>query len=366
MKKFLIGLISIALFVALPVSGIAHELGATVNVATAMGALVASLTVYYSSNIPQFYNPLTTMRNGIEVEMWSDFIANNLFRGIEWLTNCVRADQYVLKGKVVHIPQAGTKPNAQKNRAFSPTGTNKTRRTDVDVMYPLDEYTTDPVVIEDASNVQLSYDKMESVLGDHVGVLNELILDNILNVWMPTLAANMIRTTGAAVPAHLPISTGTRKAFTLNDMKLARVTLNKQKVLRKDRFAVMSEDMWSQLEGQLQAMPAKDYSVVMDPIEGEIRRLYGFTIITTPVMPVYDNAATPVVRAVGAAGTIADNDAVLFYQKNHLELALGEIKFFETPNSAIDYGDVYSALVRMGGRKRYANETGVVVLIQAV
>jgi hypothetical protein len=181
---------------------------------------------------------------------------------------------------------------------------------------------------------------------------------------MPTLAANIIRTTGSLVPTHLPVSTGTRKALTLADFRAARSLMNKQKVLKTDRYAVLSEDMFSQLSAQLETTSTRDYSVVFDPIEGEIKKLYGFIIVTTPNMPIYDNAATPVVRPVGAAGAITDNDAVLFYQKNHVEMALGEIKFFETTGSAIDYGDVYSALVRMGGRKRYANETGVIALVQ--
>jgi hypothetical protein len=365
MKKFLIAIVGMLLCVAAPIAGIAHQFGATEPVATLLGLFSIPATMYFVKAFPMPQMP-GVVRNGVEVEMWSNWISDNLFRGIEFLKNCMRADEYVLNGKIVHIPQAGGKPTAVKNRAFNGAGATKTQRTDTDVTYPLDEYTTNPVVIEDAAKVQLSYDKMTSVLGDHVGVLNELILDTILNVWMPATAANILRTTGSNVPAHLPVATGTRKAITLADIKAARVLLNKQKVLAKDRFCIMSEDMWSQLENELKATNTRDYSVVMDPIEGEIKRLYGFNIITTPVMPIYDNAATPVVRAVGAAGAITDNDAVLFYQKNSVELALGEIKFFETAGSAIDYGDVYSALVRMGGRKRYANETGVVALVQAV
>lgn len=363
MKKIvnLIVFLSAALMFASPVSVHAAEIVQNYPLAIVPGIVGLSYGAFiHIKSI--FQNPFVL--NAIEVEMWSDFIANNLYRGVEFLKNCFRADQYVLKGKVVHIPQAGSKPNAQKNRAFSGVGATKTKRTDTDVVYALDEFTTDPVVIEDAATVQLSYDKMESVLNDHIGVLSEVILDNILNAWMPSQSTNIIRTTGSAVATHLPASTGTRKAFTLTDFKNARIALNKQKVLRTDRFAIMSEDMWGQLEAELKATPTRDYVTVFDPIEGEIKKLYGFTIVTTPVMPIYDNAGTPVVRAVGAAGAATDNDAVLFYQKNHLELAMGEIKFFETPNSAIDYGDVYSALVRMGGRKRYANETGVIALIQ--
>jgi hypothetical protein len=365
MKKFIIAIVGMLLCVAAPISGIAHQLGATPTAATLLGLVSIPATMYLvkafpSPQIPGLY------RNGIEVEIWTNWIADNLFRGIEFLKNCTRADQYVLNGKVVHIPQAGAKPNATKNRAFNGAGATKVKRTDVDVTYALDEYTTDPTVIEDAANVQLSYNKMDSVLGDHVGVLNELILDNTLNVWMPITASRILRTTGANVTAHLPVATGTRKAITLDDIANARMVMNKHKVPAKDRYAIMSEDMFRQLSNQLAVTSTRDYSVMLDPVEGEIKRLYGFTIITTPTMPIYDNAGTPALRPVGAAGAITDNDAVLFYHKSFVELALGEIKFFENEGSAIDYGDVYSALVRMGGRKRYADETGVLALVQGV
>jgi hypothetical protein len=43
----------------------------------------------------------------IQKEIWQDHIAGNLFKNNEFLLASTDAGQYVLQGKVVHIPQAG-------------------------------------------------------------------------------------------------------------------------------------------------------------------------------------------------------------------------------------------------------------------
>lgn len=323
-----------------------------------IAAIGAVFAVAKMTKLPAFHG----VKNGVEVEVWSNWIADNVFKGYEWLQNCYRADEMVLKGKVVHIPQAGTKPVVVKNRTSLPAAAIK--RTDTDVIYALDEYTTDPVVIEDAANVQLSYDKMSSVLGDHTGVLTEVAGDNISIAWAPSTASHIIRTTGSNYAAHMPAATGTRKGLTAADLKNASKALSKQKVPKQDRYAVMSEDMWAQMEDDLKATANRDYSRYEDAANGVIAKLYTFNIVVVPNMPVYDNAGTPVKKAYGAAGAISDNEMVLCYQKNCLELALGDIKFFENSQDPTYYGDVYSGLVRMGGRIRYSDETGVMAIVQ--
>jgi hypothetical protein len=103
--------------------------------------------------------------------------------------------------------------------------------------------------------------------------------------------------------------------------------------------------MWNQLEDQLGTTNNKDYSRYVDAENGVIAKLYTFNIITTPSMPVYDNASTPAVKAFGTAGSTTDNEMVLCYQEKHLELALGEIKFFE--NKDDEWVDVFDMQMRL-------------------
>lgn len=302
-----------------------------------------------------------SVKFGVQVELWQNYIAENLFKTNPFFTYTRVADEFVLQGKVVHIPQAGSKPNVVKNRSSLPA--TVTQRTDTDVTYTLDEYSTDPVLITNADQVELSYSKMDSVLGDHRSALEETIGDNFLIKISPTAAASIVRTTGANYTSHITGTTGTRKGFTATDLKNAQVAMNKMKVPKDGRVAVMSEDMFSQLENSLTATQYKDFSRIEDAENGVIRRLYGFDIITRPDVSVY-NAGATAVNAYGAAPAVTDNDAVLCWQKNYVERAKGEVKFFENLNDPTYFGDVYSGLMRFGGRKVYNNETGVVAIVQ--
>src|SRR3546814_1175003 len=84
--------------------------------------------------------------------------------------------------------------------------------------------------------------------------------------------------------------------------------------------------------------------------------LYSFKILVRDVVGIYTNAATPVKVAPGTSGAAAHNAAVLCWQKNSVERALGDVKFFENIGDPTYYGDIYSGLVRMGGRIRRRSE----------
>ena len=84
----------------------------------------------------------------IQKEIWQDHIEGNLFKGNECINAVTIADSYVIQGKVVHIPQAGALPNVVKGRTSLPA--TVVQRTDTDVTYTLDEYTTDPILIPNA------------------------------------------------------------------------------------------------------------------------------------------------------------------------------------------------------------------------
>ncbi|MFQ8805871.1 MAG: hypothetical protein ACLR8Y_13235 [Alistipes indistinctus] len=44
----------------------------------------------------------------------------------------------------------------------------------------------------------------------------------------------------------------------------------------------------------------------------------------------------------------------------------GDVKFFEDEGNPQYYGDIYSGLVRMGGRKRRADQKGVIAIVQGI
>lgn len=310
------------------------------------------------------YN-MPTAALGVTVEIWVDYIINNLFKNNEFMQYAFNADEHVIGGKIVHIPVAGAKPNVVKNRTTLPAVT--VQRTDKDILYAIDEFTSDPTLIPHADTVELSYDKIDSVLGEHIQALRERIADEMLIKWaksvggtMPDYAAQVVPTTGVNVAAHAPGATGNRKKFTKEDIKAVRKLMNQNNISQEDRFILLDSEFMDQLHDD-DDLKKRDTARELDMKNGVIDRLYGFNIMERSSVNIYDNAGN--VKAFGAAAATTDNAAALAWQQNSVERAAGDVEFFEDLQNPSMYGDVYSALVRMGGRIR--REQGVYSIVQA-
>ncbi len=297
----------------------------------------------------------------IQVEVWQNHIEGNLFKDNEFLMCSTDAGQYVMQGKVVHIPQAGGTATVEKNRSSFPATASE--RTDTEVTYNLDAYTTDPILIRNAEVVELSYNKRESVIGEYEAALRQRIADEVLIKWAPTTSTRIIRTTGDDVETHLSGTSGYRKAITTSDLRKAQLTMNKQNVSKTDRYALFSADMLDQLVKSLSDTQYRDFSKALDEKTGVVGMLYGFKIMQRSDTVVY-NAAATAVNAYGASVAADDNDAVICWQKDAVERAIGSITFFERQQDPLYFGDVYSFEVRMGGRIRRNDQKGLVAIVQ--
>lgn len=305
----------------------------------------------------------TGLTMAIQKEIWENDIVEALWANNQFLNYAFNADQYVIAGKVVHIPQAGTSVSVSTNRSSLPA--NVTTRTDLEINYSLDELTSDPVRIPNADTVELSYDKRNSVLSDTKMSIAEAAALNLLFKWNPTAAGNMIRTTGSAVEAHTASATGNRKALTVADIKAAQKKFNQWNIPANDRYMLIDADMYDQLTADLSATQYRDFSAALDVSNGVVGRLYSFNIMMRSSVARYTNATTPVPVLWSTAGDAAHNAAALCWHKNSVERALGMVNFFEDLGNPTYYGDIYSALVRVGGRIRRNDAKGVLAIVQA-
>ena len=335
-----------------------------------MGLIIASVTGGGGLAAMGIGTGLSLIKTGasgltmaVTKEIWENDIIESLWADNAFLNFATNADQYVLAGKVVHIPQAGAAVGAVTNRTSLPA--TVTSRTDTDVTYALDEITTNPIKISNAESVELSYDKRRSVLSDTTNAINEAAALDILFKWHPTVTGQIIRTTGAAVLSHTDSATGNRKAFCVADVKAAQKLMNKNKMPNGDRYMLVDADMYDQLTADLTVTQYRDFSSQLNVAEGVVGKLYGFNIMQRSEVSRYSNASTPVPIAWATAGSAADNAAVLCWHKSGVERALGTVTFFEDIKNPVYFGDIYSALVRLGGRIRRADNKGVIAIVQA-
>lgn len=296
----------------------------------------------------------------IQQEIWVNTIKENLYKNIQFVRLSTNHDQYVLAGKVVHIPNAGAKPTVVKNRTSFPA--TAVKRTDGDLTYNLDVFTTTPDHIEDADKVELSYDKIMSVLSGHLESLREGVSDEILYLWAKDLpTTNMLSTTGEAVASHLDGTTGNKKLFTLKDLKKSQTAMNKQNIPKGNRYALFDSEMLGQLQDDPD-LKKRDYAQELDMKNGVITRLFGFDVIerSDVIRLTNDDILAP--EVVNANDS---NAGVLCWHTGSVAAALGEVQFFERLNDPQYYGDVYSALLRSGGRRTRTDNKGVIIIRQS-
>jgi hypothetical protein len=299
----------------------------------------------------------------IQREIWVTDITQNLFPNNSFLQASRNDSQFVEQGKIVHLPQVGSVPAVSKNRSTFPA--TASQRQDDDSTYNLDSYTSDPTHIRDIDAIEVSYDKRMSVLSDHIGALNDAIAYGIAVNWTPNSASRIIRTTGNNRNAMAPSATGLRKKITLDNFLSAKRILDKDDVPSENRYVLLPAEMYNDLL-ELSDVLTSDKMGTANLPTGAVGRLLGFNIFIRSNALIFTNATTPVVRPLGYTPATNDNAAALFWHKDFVRRAMGEVKIFADENSPQFYGTVLSAEVRAGGKTAYANHKGVVALVEEV
>jgi len=299
----------------------------------------------------------------IQKEIWTDYIAENLYKNNDFLKLCFNADDRV-NGKTVHMGSAGTAASVVRNRTVLPAVV--VQRADDDNSYDIDEFTVNPTVIPNADTVELTYNKMDSVMYDTMKNLSQSVGSWMLYNWRAIVADYQVRTTGGSAATHISGSTGTRKKLLAADIQNAARTFNDLDIEDTDRYILLDAYMYNELLSDLKFGEFRDSVKQMDLAKGIIGELYDFNILRRGTVLSYDNETLPVARVPGADALSSANGAAICWQKAAVERAFGSIKFFEDLDSPTMYGDTYSGLVRAGGIKRRHDGKGVVSIVQTL
>lgn len=295
----------------------------------------------------------TLIEMAVNKELWQSVIIEGLYKSNEFLKYMKNVDEYVVGGAIVHIPQSGGASGTVKNRTTLPATVVK--RTDTDITYPLDEYTTNPSLIAHIDTVELSYDKMESVIEEDCADMMEMVGDNIIyDVSKEAPAGSKLPTTGSAAAASASGATGNRKIITAADIRAAQTLLDNQNVSSNNRVMVVSPNMLQQLMSDSELAYA--FQQVVDLKNGTLPMLYGFQLVKRSNVLTVDGSQD--LKAVGAASAVTDSEAALFFQKNAVERAIGTKEIFSQERAPQYYGDIVSFLIRAGSRNRRADNKG--------
>jgi hypothetical protein len=295
-----------------------------------------------------------------EMKVWNKYIIEKLRRVNDWITKSADESRFVLGGATVYIPQAGNDPTIEVNTSVYPGVA--VQRTDSDVNYNLDRYRTVPSHVAWEELQAISYDKIDSVIGMHGNALAEAVGDVILTKWAPTVVGGVVTTTGADVDA-VGNQTGTRKGFSHKDLITAMIRMNAQNVPKNNRVAVIDDNMFGYLYDELTASQMNAFQQFANNQTGMLGRLHGFDIYTRSAVLNYATGTyTP--NAYAATQLATDNLASLCFQGDLVCRAVGETKLFTDRDNPLYYGDLFSAILRMGGRKRRSDAVGCLAIVQ--
>lgn len=296
----------------------------------------------------------------IQKEIWIQAIVEAFFADDSFVSKAYNADAFVNQGKSVYIPNAGASSGVEKNRSVFPA--TVTTRTDVDLKFDLDEFTTDPIRIPHAETVELSYDKRNSVLRQDKSALINKASESILYNWLPDNAYT-IETSGKTVTAHSPSATGNRKTFTKEDVRKAMVKFNSQNVPQTRRYLLVDAEMYGQLLDSLTTQEAMAFHATANVQKGILGQLYSFQILMRSRVGVYTNVG--VKKEFSAVGATTDVACALAWHEDSVCRAMGEVEMFDNISDPTYYGDIYSFLVRCGGRAMRNDVAGLLAIKQA-
>jgi len=328
--------------------------------------LVAGGAVFSIGTLPQIvvglvsneYSPMKSIAlMGLQKEVWIQDIKEVLFAGNEFWNHSVDHSEFV-SDKIVHVPQSGANPNTEKNRTVFPA--TITERADTELVYTLDEYSTDPIRVRNIDEIQTSYGKRNSVLGQNSKTIVNDAARNTLFDWAAP-AANVIQTSGGLETFKPAGATGTRKAITLADIQALGRLFDSQEMPEDGRFLLLPSDMYWQLHNNSDVFN-NDFMGVPGLPSGVIRDLFGFNIMKRSSTVIYDvaNAA----KAVDAASAATDNLAALAWHDNEVSKAIGDVDVFLNEGVAEHYGDIMSAMLLSKGSKLRSTNDGVAAIVQ--
>jgi len=296
-------------------------------------------------------------------------VVQNLFDDNSFLARSRNASAFA-NNKTVNWNQAGAKPEVIIDR--DTTALTPAKRTDILRNFDLQEYQSQPTIIDWTDEYVINYSKRASVLEDHISQVSEDLALRILYNWISGASA-IIRTTGTAKAGEAPGATGNRLGISYNDIINARKVLNKQNIPQLNRCMLISANTEATILA-LDEFKSRDKYGAMTMMDGAIGTIAGFSVFVRSSTTVFNNAATPVAKLfkandtfTPAATAVTDNESSLFWSADNVVRA---VSIEGVSGSRINIVPAHGAdefsltLVAGGAKYRNAGE-GIVALVEA-
>ena len=301
----------------------------------------------------------------VQKEVWIPAIEENLYRGIELIAQVATDDSSYVNNKTVHIPNAGAAPNVSRGNSTYPVVV--TERTDTDVDYTLTNFEIGPVRLGWADQLQLSYDKVQSITGDFMGNMNEALRNYFLSQFYSYASTSIVATDATTTVTNWLGGTagGSLKVLRGRNVREAAKILDRMKVPSGDRFLLLDYEMFWQLIGDVAYNNSR--LEVLAGFPSTIDNIYGFKVIQLPFVAAQnDNTSGAVIAPTAADGTFTfttnNRPLGLAFHKSFVSWAKTGVEGFVQNSDPTMFGDILSASVYGGAKYRRTDKAGVVAI----
>lgn len=297
------------------------------------------------------------------ITLFSADLQKNLYPANEFYKNSKLDAGVDINCLTIQIPQAGALPAVIKNPQTLPIPA-RIRQDDI-TSYAVDMYATEPDVVTDVNQAVLSYNKRAAILEDHQNVLNTRIADELAFLWGPTLAANILRTTGTGNTGTLLTgATGLRKEITYQDIINAATLMDRMNVPDDgNRRVLLTADQIGEIKKIDQFRDYDKSGMTGQLASGAVGLIQGFQIFKRSRGLAYNVGATAK-KAVGSVVATTDNQAALFWHPSFVRRAEGNVQVYYEAKKVGYQGDMFNAALRGGGCIARLDQVGVVALVQ--
>jgi hypothetical protein len=294
----------------------------------------------------------------LQTEIWINDIVEGLFADNSFASRSTDHSGYV-NNLSVHVPNAGAPPNVTKNLSTFPA--TVTSRTDIDLKYDIDQYYTDPIRVSNAEDVELSYNKRQSILLGTKQALQNVVHGDLIYRWLPDGVGKQA-TSGANTPAYIASATGNRNALVKADILELRKKFDLWNIPQEGRVILLDAVMHAQLLDSLTETESAAFLASANAQTGTVGKIYGFDVIMRS--SVAKATAAGVSKLWSATAAATDTAAAIAWHPSTVSRALGAVNLYEEPSSPTYYGYILSALVRAGGSHIRSDKKGIVLLYQ--
>jgi hypothetical protein len=299
--------------------------------------------------------------SGLLKEVWIDALLENFYPGNDILDDADDWSEWQ-DNDTINFGEIGADPTVEVNRTTYPIPI--AGRTDTALAVSLDEFSSDSTLVKDAEQIELAYNKLQTVTAQHKDTIYTKFGDKALyNFGCTANIANtpMIDSTGADDGSGL-------KLITKTDIKnLAKAWDNKQ-YPKEGRVLVMSPDQfWGFVDSDETLKRQYELNAQQGVVTGVLLNYYGFQIRVRTGLPLYRKVSGVWTKqAFGASQTSNDKYAAVAYiKKKSIMKAMGSIKMYDSIDNPDYQGSYINFRLRALATAKRQKQLGGIVQIAA-